>query len=90
MRRAWAPLTFTGETPPGPTNPVAPARRSAWAQAKASAQQDALSAPATCPNQVPLRPRCADIAGQAWANMSALTIPAWSHGRRTSVIVPDT
>ena len=29
LRRAWAPLTFTDETPPAPDNPVAPARRSA-------------------------------------------------------------
>jgi hypothetical protein len=40
LRRAWAPLTFTDETPPAPGNPVAPARRSAWAQAKASCQHD--------------------------------------------------
>jgi hypothetical protein len=45
LRQAWAPLTFTDETPPGPTNPVAPARRSAWAQAKASGQQDLAGRP---------------------------------------------
>ena len=28
LRRAWAPLTFTDQTPPAPANPVAPARRS--------------------------------------------------------------
>ena len=38
LRRAWAPLTFTDENPPAPDNPVAPARRSARAQAKASCQ----------------------------------------------------
>jgi hypothetical protein len=38
LRRAWAPLTFTDEDPPAPANPVAPARRSAAAQAKASCQ----------------------------------------------------
>ena len=37
LRRAWAPLTFTDENPPRPDNPVAPARRSPHAQAKASA-----------------------------------------------------
>ena len=36
LRRAWAPLTFTDQNPPRPDNPVAPARRSAAAQAKAS------------------------------------------------------
>jgi hypothetical protein len=36
LRRAWAPLTFTDEQPPGQENPVTPARRSAAAQAKAS------------------------------------------------------
>ncbi|HEX2745937.1 MAG TPA: hypothetical protein VHN16_16250 [Streptosporangiaceae bacterium] len=41
LRRAWAPLTFTDQDPPAPGNPVAPARRSAAAQAKASCQHDA-------------------------------------------------
>jgi hypothetical protein len=40
LRRAWAPLTFTDENPPQPANPVAPARRSGHAQAKASRQHD--------------------------------------------------
>ena len=45
LRRAWAPLTFTGQDPPAPDNPVAPARRSAAAQAKASAQHDPAGRP---------------------------------------------
>ncbi len=40
LRQAWAPLTYTDEEPPTPVNPVAPARRSASAQAKASRQHD--------------------------------------------------
>ena len=40
LRRAWAPLTYTDEEPPVPASPVAPARRSASAQAKASRQHD--------------------------------------------------
>jgi len=40
LRRAWAPLTYTDEDPPQQDNPVAPARRSAAADAKASAQHD--------------------------------------------------
>ena len=40
LRRALAPLTFTDEDPPAQDNPVAPARRSARAQAKASYQHD--------------------------------------------------
>src|SRR5215470_15308110 len=40
LRRAWAPLTFTDEHPPVPTDPVLPATRSAAAQAKASRQHD--------------------------------------------------
>jgi hypothetical protein len=40
LRRAWAPLTFTDENPPAPASPVAPARRSGHAQAKASYQHD--------------------------------------------------
>jgi hypothetical protein len=45
LRQAWAPLTFTDETPPAPASPVAPARRSAWAQAKASYQHDLAGQP---------------------------------------------
>jgi hypothetical protein len=45
LRQAWAPLTFTDETPPAPASPVAPARRSAWAQAKASGQHDQAGQP---------------------------------------------
>ena len=45
LRQAWAPLTFTDEHPPVPGNPVAPARRSTAAQAKASAQHDAAGRP---------------------------------------------
>ncbi|BBX95964.1 hypothetical protein MLAC_12580 [Mycobacterium lacus] len=39
--QAWAPLTFTDETPPARDNPVAPAQRSAAANAKASTKHDA-------------------------------------------------
>ena len=45
LRQAWAPLTFTDEDPPAPDNPVAPARRSAAAQAKASRQHDPAGQP---------------------------------------------
>jgi hypothetical protein len=45
LRQAWAPLTFTDEHPPPPANPVAPARRSAAAQAKASHQHDPAGRP---------------------------------------------
>ena len=45
LRRAWAPLTFTDENPPARHNPVAPARRSPAAQAKASAQHDPAGRP---------------------------------------------
>jgi len=40
LRQAWAPLTYTDEEPPAPANPVAPARRSASAEVKASRQHD--------------------------------------------------
>jgi Transposase DDE domain len=40
LRRAWAPLTYTDENPPQQDNPVAPARRSAAAAAKAARQHD--------------------------------------------------
>jgi hypothetical protein len=45
LRKAWAPLTFTDEHPPVPASPVAPARRSAAAQAKASYQHDQAGRP---------------------------------------------
>jgi hypothetical protein len=45
LRQAWAPLTFTDEHPPARDNPVAPARRSAAAQAKASTQHDPAGRP---------------------------------------------
>jgi Transposase DDE domain len=40
LQKAWAPLTFTDENPPGRNNPVAPARRSAHADAKAAHKCD--------------------------------------------------
>jgi hypothetical protein len=45
LRKAWAPLTFTDDNPPQQDNPVAPARRSAAAQAKASYQRDQAGRP---------------------------------------------
>jgi len=45
LRQAWAPLTYTDEDPPEPASPVAPARRSASAEAKASRQHDANGRP---------------------------------------------
>src|SRR5450631_3283068 len=45
LRRAWAPLTYTDQDPPAPDNPVAPARRSAAAHAKASYQHDPAGQP---------------------------------------------
>jgi hypothetical protein len=45
LRRAWAPLTFTDEDPPATTDPVAPARRSTHAQAKAARQHDEYGRP---------------------------------------------
>jgi Transposase DDE domain len=38
LRAAWAPLTFTDQAPPIPTDPVAPARRSEAAERKAATQ----------------------------------------------------
>jgi Transposase DDE domain len=47
LRRAWAPLTYADEHPPTHTSPVAPARRSAAADAKAARK--------TGPGNQPLR-----------------------------------
>jgi hypothetical protein len=47
LRRAWAPLTYADEHPPQRTNPVAPARRSPAADAKAARK--------TGPGNQPLR-----------------------------------
>jgi hypothetical protein len=40
LRKAWAPLTYTDETPPQRDNPVAPAQRSPAANAKAATKHD--------------------------------------------------
>jgi hypothetical protein len=40
LRRAWAELNYTDEHPPARDNPIAPARRSTHAEAKASRQHD--------------------------------------------------
>jgi len=45
LRKAWAPLTFTDERRPEPTDPVAPAKRSNTAHTKASRQTDPDGAP---------------------------------------------
>ena len=47
LRQAWAPLTFTDEHPPARANPVAPARRSPSAAAKAASK--------TGPGKQPIR-----------------------------------
>ncbi len=47
LRKAWAPLTYADEHPPERANPVAPARRSPSADAKAAAK--------TGPGNQPLR-----------------------------------
>jgi hypothetical protein len=45
LRKAWAPLTFTDENPPARDNPVAPAKRSPQATAKAAHKRDANGNP---------------------------------------------
>src|ERR1039457_2054543 len=40
LRQAWAPLTYTDEEPPAQADPVAPAQRSASAEAKARQPHD--------------------------------------------------
>jgi hypothetical protein len=45
LRKAWAPMTFTDEHPPQRDNPVAPAQRSADADAKAATQHDSHGNP---------------------------------------------
>jgi len=45
LRQAWAPLTYTDEDPPPQADPVAPARRSGHADAKASRQHDEAGRP---------------------------------------------
>jgi hypothetical protein len=39
LRKAWAPLTFTDQTPTARSDPVAPARRPPAAARKAATQQ---------------------------------------------------
>jgi hypothetical protein len=47
LRQAWAPLTFTDEHRPDPADPVAPARRSQGADAKAATKTTTEHQPAT-------------------------------------------
>jgi Transposase len=47
LRQAWAPLTFTDENRPDPADPVAPARRSQGADAKAASKTTTDELPAT-------------------------------------------
>jgi Transposase DDE domain len=47
LRQAWAPLTFTDEHRPDPLDPVAPARRSQGADAKAATKTTTDDLPAT-------------------------------------------
>jgi hypothetical protein len=47
LRQAWAPLTFTDENRPEPTDPVAPAQRSHAADAKAATKTTTDELPAT-------------------------------------------
>jgi transposase len=46
LRKAWAPLTYADEHPPARDNPVAPARRSRSASAKAAQKATATGEPA--------------------------------------------
>ena len=46
LRQAWAPLTYADEHPPHRDNPVAPARRSASADAKAARKATTSGQPA--------------------------------------------
>jgi hypothetical protein len=46
LRQAWAPLTFTDEHRPDPLDPVAPARRSQGADAKAATKTTTDDQPA--------------------------------------------
>jgi hypothetical protein len=45
LRKAWAPMTFTDEHPPQRDNPVAPAKRSTDADAKAATKRDPAGNP---------------------------------------------
>jgi hypothetical protein len=45
LKKCWAPMTFTDENPPGRDNPVAPAKRSTHADAKAAYKCDAHGNP---------------------------------------------
>ena len=66
LRQAWAPLTYTDEEPPVPASPVAPARRSASAHAKASGSATRTAAPTSA------SPGCSPT----WAPSPATSPPA--------------
>ena len=86
LRHARTPPTFTDENPPRPA-PVAPARRSAAAQAKASAQQDSSGCPcrsfrlpdrlATLTSQLPERLPIAGAGSNAALAPASAIAPIW-------------
>ena len=77
LRQAWAPLTYTDEEPPVQASPVAPARRSASAEAKASRQHDGNGRPSArwTPRSPPASPSATSQPPGCW-----LTFPGWSAG----------
>jgi hypothetical protein len=82
LRKAWAPLTFTDENPPAPQNPVAPARRSAAAQAKASRQRDTAGRP--CRSFRGLLEHLATLArNQVRFTSTVVTVPVLTEPTRT-------
>jgi DDE family transposase len=80
LRQAWASLTFTDETPPAPADPVAPAPRSAAAQAKAATktttdQLPARSFPALLDHLATLTRNTVRIAGHHDSGFDLLALP---------------
>lgn len=80
LRRAWAPLTFTDEHRPTPADPVAPARRSAAAEAKAASKSTtddlpARSFTALLDHLATLTRNTVRVAGQAHSGFELLALP---------------
>ncbi len=97
LRKAWAELTFTDQARPTPTDPVAPADRSAAAQHKASTHtlpdgQPARSFPALLAHLATLTRNTVHIAGTDSVDFDMLALPTPTQRRAFELLdtpIPD-
>jgi hypothetical protein len=91
LRHAWAPLTFTDENRPDPADPVAPARRSQGANAKAATKTTTDDLPARSftsllDHLATLTRNHLRVAGQDHSGFDLLAIPTPTQHRAFNLI----